>query len=134
MLALHSEGLTAEELALEIYGADVKAVTIRAEMSRLRRLLGCLLLAHPYRLLADVEADFLDVARLVHTGDPARRRAVTPARCWPVARPGHRRGARAARARAAPRGCSPLSRIGGARAFDWSLSGQLVTPTSPRMS
>ena len=70
LLALHSEGLTAEELALEIYGADVKAVTIRAlEMSRLRRLLGCLLLAHPYRLLADVEADFLDVARLVRTGD-----------------------------------------------------------------
>ena len=69
LLALHSEGLTAEELALEIYGANVKAVTIRAEMSRLRRLLGCLLLAHPYRLLADVEADFLDVARLVRTGD-----------------------------------------------------------------
>jgi GAF domain-containing protein len=71
LLALHPEGLTAEDLALEIYGAHVKAVTIRAEMSRLRRLLGCLLLAHPYRLLADVEADFLDVGRLVRTGDLA---------------------------------------------------------------
>ena len=71
LLALHSEGLTAEELALEIYGANVKAVTIRAEMSRLRRLLGCLLLAHPYRLVADVEADFLEVARLLRAGDLA---------------------------------------------------------------
>jgi hypothetical protein len=69
LLALHPEGLTGEELALEIYGSNVKAVTIRAEMSRLRRLLGCLVLAHPYRLLADVEADFLEVGRLVRAGD-----------------------------------------------------------------
>jgi hypothetical protein len=77
LLALHPEGLSAEELALEIYGVNVKAVTIRAEMSRLRRLLGCLLLAHPYRLLADVEADFLEVGRLVRAGDLA-----AAARCY----------------------------------------------------
>ena len=69
LLALHPEGLTGEELAFEIYGANVRAVTIRAEMSRLRRLLGCLLLANPYRLLADVDADFLDVERLIGAGD-----------------------------------------------------------------
>jgi GAF domain-containing protein len=70
LLALHHpEGLTGEELAFEIYGANVRAVTIRAEMSRLRRLLGCLLLANPYRLLADVDADFVDVERLIGAGD-----------------------------------------------------------------
>ena len=68
---LHPEGLTAEELAGEIYGDSVKAVTVRAEMSRLRRLLGCLLVPCPYRLVADVEADFLDVQRLVESGDIA---------------------------------------------------------------
>jgi hypothetical protein len=71
LLALRPGGLTSEELAFEIYGTNVKAVTIRAEMSRLRRFLGCLLLAHPYRLLADVDADFLEVERLVRTGDLA---------------------------------------------------------------
>jgi hypothetical protein len=69
LLALHPEGLTGEELAFEIYGANVKAVTIRAEMSRLRRLLGCLVVAHPYRLVADVDADFLEAERLVLAGD-----------------------------------------------------------------
>jgi hypothetical protein len=69
LLALHPEGLTGDELAVEIYGANVKAATMRAEMSRLRRLLGCLLLGHPYRLVADVEADFLEVERLARAGD-----------------------------------------------------------------
>ena len=69
LLALHPEGLSGEQLAGEIYGADVKAATVRAEMSRLRRLLGCLLLARPYRLVADIDADFLAVERLVRAGD-----------------------------------------------------------------
>ena len=72
LLAMHPEGLTGEELAFEIYGENVKAVTIRAEMSRLRRLLGCLLLAAPYRLVADIDADFLEVERLVAAGDTAQ--------------------------------------------------------------
>ena len=49
----------------------MKDVTIRAEMSRLRKLLGCLLVASPYRLVADVDADFLEVERLLHSGDAA---------------------------------------------------------------
>jgi hypothetical protein len=72
LLAMHPEGLSGEELALEIYGANVKAVTIRAEMSRLRRLLGCLLVAAPYRLVADIDADFLEVERLLVAGDAAQ--------------------------------------------------------------
>jgi hypothetical protein len=76
LLALRPEGLTGEQLALELHGARVKAVTIRAEMSRLRRLLGCRLVSGPYRLVADVDADFLEVGRLVEAGelDAARRR------------------------------------------------------------
>jgi hypothetical protein len=72
LLAMHPEGLTGEELAFEIYGSNVKAVTIRAEMSRLRRLLGCLLVAAPYRLVADIDADFLEVERLLAAGDAAQ--------------------------------------------------------------
>lgn len=71
LLVLHPEGLTGRELAVEIYGSNVKDVTIRAEMSRLRRLLGCLLVASPYRLVADIDADFLEVERLVESGDVA---------------------------------------------------------------
>ena len=48
-------------------------------MSKLRRLLGPVLAAQPYRLLADVTADFLEVERLVLAGD-------VPARCAPTAR------------------------------------------------
>jgi hypothetical protein len=69
LLVLHPEGLTSEELAGEMYGSDAKAGTVRAEMSRLRRLLGCLLVGNPYRVVGDVEADFLDVERLLASGD-----------------------------------------------------------------
>ena len=61
----HRRGARARDLRRQREGGDDPG----RGMSRLRRLLGCLLLAHPYRLLADVEADFLDVARLVRTGD-----------------------------------------------------------------
>jgi hypothetical protein len=71
LLVLHPEGLTGEELAVAIYGSSEKADTVRAEMSRLRRLLGCLLVGNPYRVVADVEADFLDVERLLTSGDIA---------------------------------------------------------------
>jgi hypothetical protein len=80
LLALHPDGLGSEEIAAEIHGTDVKAVTIRAEMSRLRRRLGCLLVGAPYRLVADVVADFLEVERLLRAGDvrAAARRYTGP--------------------------------------------------------
>jgi hypothetical protein len=71
LLVLEPEGLTGEELAVEIYGSNAKTATVRAEMSRLRRLLGCLLVGNPYRIVADVVADFLDVERLLASGDIA---------------------------------------------------------------
>jgi hypothetical protein len=78
LLALNPGGASGEELALQIYGSRSKSPSLRAEMSRLRRLLGCLLLASPYRLKAEVQADFLDVRRLLDRGrfaEAARRYA-----------------------------------------------------------
>ena len=69
LLALNPEGLSGKDLALHLYGTAEKRVTVRAEMSRLRKLLGSTLAAHPYRLAAEVGADFLDVERLLGDGD-----------------------------------------------------------------
>jgi hypothetical protein len=40
LLALYPDGLTGEELTLHLYGDDGNRVSTRAEMSRLRKLLG----------------------------------------------------------------------------------------------
>jgi hypothetical protein len=69
VLLLSPRGLTAEQLTLELYGERGKPVTLRAELSRLRRLLGDVVQARPYRLAAEVGADFLDVRRCLD-GDP----------------------------------------------------------------
>jgi len=68
ILALFPGGLTAEQLTLELYGERGKPVTVRAELSRLRRLLGSVLKARPYRLVGPVETDLDDVERLLQTG------------------------------------------------------------------
>jgi hypothetical protein len=60
LLTLHPEGLSSEELLELLHEPGRKAVTVRAEISRLRRVLGPILLGNPYRLdggiLADCEA------------------------------------------------------------------------------
>ena len=71
LLALHPEGLTAEQLTLHLYGETGNRISTRAEMSRLRKLLGDCLAARPYRLLANVEADFLAVEARLAAGDVA---------------------------------------------------------------
>ncbi|MFD7530066.1 MULTISPECIES: GAF domain-containing protein [unclassified Streptomyces] len=69
-LARRPEGLTGDELLVELYEDEsVTPVTLRAELSRLRRLLGPeLLLSRPYRLSAPVDADFDTVARRLASG------------------------------------------------------------------
>ncbi|WP_073814820.1 GAF domain-containing protein [Kitasatospora sp. CB01950] len=52
MLALHRDGLSAAELAEALFADPARTVTVRAELSRLRRHLGPLLEARPYRLTA----------------------------------------------------------------------------------
>ena len=68
LLAARERALSAEELTLELFGERGKPVSTRAELSRLRRLLGPALDANPYRLIDAVEADFLDVDRRVVGG------------------------------------------------------------------
>jgi hypothetical protein len=69
VLAMRPSGLSAQALARCLYGPAAKRVTVRAEVARLRRVAGELVAAQPYRLTADVRADFLEVERLL-----ARRR------------------------------------------------------------
>jgi hypothetical protein len=76
LLAINPRGLTSEQLALELYGKDGKSVTVRAELSRLRTVLGDALEARPYRLTAGVEVDFIAVERLLDEGDIAQALAL----------------------------------------------------------
>ncbi|TWH21969.1 helix-turn-helix domain-containing protein [Prauserella rugosa] len=71
LLALHPDGLTADQLALHLYGDDGNPTTVRAEVHRLRGELGDALRAKPYRLAADVEADVLRVRDALASGDVA---------------------------------------------------------------
>ncbi|MEV7544150.1 GAF domain-containing protein [Streptomyces sp. NPDC089915] len=70
LLAQHPEGLSGEELAYVLYEDEsVAAVTLRAEMSRLRALLGAgNLLSRPYRTAVPLEADFAAVTRHLAAG------------------------------------------------------------------
>lgn len=71
LLAAHPDGLTGERLGLDLYGErDVTPVTLRAELSRLRGLLGPLLASRPYRLRQPVTTDY-DTVRQTLTTDPA---------------------------------------------------------------
>ena len=68
LLALRPGGWTAERLAEELLGAHGKPVSIRAELSRLRRILGASLGSHPYRLQVPVESDFGELEQLIEDG------------------------------------------------------------------
>ncbi|MGW7052828.1 GAF domain-containing protein [Streptomyces sp. NPDC054887] len=70
LLSRHPEGLTGEELLIALYEDEaVTPVTLRAEMARLRRLLGPdLVLSRPYRLAGPVDTDFGAVERRLASG------------------------------------------------------------------
>jgi hypothetical protein len=69
LLLLHPEGRTGEQLTLDLYADDLNPVTVRAELSRLRRILGPELLdSRPYRVRAALDADFTTVPRLLEQG------------------------------------------------------------------
>jgi hypothetical protein len=72
LLSRHPEGLSADHLAMLLDDNDLDTVTIRAEMSRLRRVVGADLIASkPYRLLKPVGSDFGDVFDALRAGDVA---------------------------------------------------------------
>lgn len=67
--AVAGEGRTTAQLAAECHPGDAAAVTIRAELSRLRRLVGADLVgSRPYRLLGRVDTDLDQVRRLLSRG------------------------------------------------------------------
>jgi hypothetical protein len=69
LLAAHPEGLSNERLAWELYGERlINPVTLRAELSRLRQLLGRLFQSRPYRLTEPMTADFHFVTDMVRGG------------------------------------------------------------------
>ncbi len=70
LLARHPEGLSGDELLCALYAEEsVTPVTLRAELARLRRLVGPGLLAsRPYRLTAAVESDATVVERRLEAG------------------------------------------------------------------
>ena len=69
ILALAARGLTGPRLAVELSEADIHPVTLRAEMSRLRTLLGDGLLgSQPYALRRPVTSDFAAILGLLAEG------------------------------------------------------------------
>ena len=63
VLVDHPGGLTAEELAVEVYPEDVHPSTMRAEITRLRALLGAdILPSRPYRLTVETSCDWQAVS------------------------------------------------------------------------
>ncbi|KAA0075625.1 transcriptional regulator [Mycolicibacterium sp. P9-64] len=70
LLSRRPEGLSADHLAMLLDDQDLDAVTIRAEMSRLRRVIGADNIgSRPYRLLAPVRSDVDDVFTALQRGD-----------------------------------------------------------------
>ncbi|MFG3497150.1 GAF domain-containing protein [Streptomyces sp. NPDC047928] len=64
LLAVHRNGRTAAELAGDVFGDRGRTVTVRAEMSRIRRTLAGVLAHRPYRFRDEVEVE------LIHPADP----------------------------------------------------------------
>lgn len=59
VLAMHRDGRTAAELADDVFGDRTRTVTVRAEMSRVRRNLAGVLAHRPYRFREEVAVEVL---------------------------------------------------------------------------
>ncbi|MGP0050308.1 MAG: GAF domain-containing protein [Solirubrobacteraceae bacterium] len=70
LLALHPDGLDSRALSELLYGEAGHEVAVRAELHRLRDILGPALATRPYRLVG-IDADFVLVERLLAAGDVA---------------------------------------------------------------
>ncbi|MFF8957542.1 GAF domain-containing protein [Streptomyces sp. NPDC014894] len=67
-LALHREGRSAAQLAGDLFADPSRTVTVRAEMSRLRRHLAQVLASRPYRFADGVEVEVVPRLRRGHPG------------------------------------------------------------------
>jgi hypothetical protein len=90
LLSRHPEGLTADHLAMLLDDKDLDVVTVRAEMSRLRKVIGSEFVeSRPYRLLKPVTSDMADAfaaldashveTALSHYRGPLLPQSVSPA-------------------------------------------------------
>jgi hypothetical protein len=69
LLGRHPEGLTADHLAMLLDDKDLDVVTVRAEMSRLRKVIGSdFVESRPYRLLKPVTTDLAETLVALDTG------------------------------------------------------------------
>lgn len=71
VLLLRPEGVSAEQLALEVYGEYGRPGTVRTEMHRLRVQLSGLVGERPYRLLRPLECDAAQIEARIREGDVA---------------------------------------------------------------
>jgi GAF domain len=79
LIAAHPSGLTAEALSTLLSERESAAVTIRAEMSRLRQRLPVgFFTSRPYRITVDLASDLDDVRSLVRRGSLRRALAAYP--------------------------------------------------------
>ncbi len=70
LLSRHPEGLSADHLAMMLDDKHLDVVTIRAEMSRLRKVVGAeLLSSRLYRFTAPISSDLADVFDALSAGD-----------------------------------------------------------------
>lgn len=69
ILADYPDGLTSEQLAVELYDDDASLSTVRAEMTRVRALLGeAIVDSRPYRLRVPVDSDWHTVENHLTAG------------------------------------------------------------------
>lgn len=59
-LLLHPDGRSASQIADDLFGDPGRTVTVRAEMSRLRKVLGSVIAHRPYRIAHDVRTDLIE--------------------------------------------------------------------------
>ncbi|CAN5784898.1 GAF domain-containing protein [soil metagenome] len=70
LLSRHPEGLSADHLAVLLDDKDLDVVTVRAEMSRLRKVIGPeYLTSRPYRLLVPITSDIGEIFDALDAGD-----------------------------------------------------------------
>jgi hypothetical protein len=63
VLADNPEGLSARELAAQVYGSEASRVAVRSEIHRIRREIGGLIGTHPYRLSENVLVERVPAAQ-----------------------------------------------------------------------
>ena len=70
LLSRHPEGLSADHLAMLLDDKDLDVVTVRAEMSRLRKVVGVdAIESRPYRLMVPITTDVDEVYEALDAGD-----------------------------------------------------------------